>query len=261
MSEDDAASDLKAAYSAEFYEAQVSGSHAAASIVLPLLFERWRPQSVVDVGCGVGTWCAAAMDLGVPDCVGIDGPHVPLADLRIPPHFFIRHDLVERLPVRRKADLAICLEVAEHLPADRAATLVADLCAVADIVLFSGALPYQGGTRHVNEHWAEYWATLFANNGFAPFDVLRDRIWHDRRIPPWYRQNVIVFAKPDAALQKLGLESASNPSALSKIHPEMYLRRVHQLPPKVEREFWHDDRHYAQTLAGSTEALGYGSEQ
>src|SRR5262249_14104781 len=86
-------------------------------------------------------------------------------------------DISKPLDCERRFDLAICLEVAEHLPSDCAADLVTNLCNAADVVLFSAATPGQGGTRHINEQRPSYWSHLFSRNGYRCLDAIRPIIW------------------------------------------------------------------------------------
>ena len=95
-------------------------------------------------------------------------------------------------------DLAICLEVAEHLTPAAGARLVKTLCSVAPVVLFSAAIPAQGGTNHINEQWQSHWADEFAAHGFDCFDPIRPEIWNDRDVFPWYRQNILLFVSRSA---------------------------------------------------------------
>lgn len=247
-------------YTGAFFDDQVESSQRAADLVLPLLIGDWRPESVIDVGCGLGTWCAAAMKLGVSDCLGLDGDYVARDELRIPTANFITHDLLQPLPTELRADLVICAEVAEHLPPERAESFVRELAGISDIVLFAVAIPYQGGTGHCNEHWLEYWRIMFADAGMDAFDPLRDQIWHDRRIPVWYRQNLVVFGRRETVARCLGLAPMENPLALSRVHPEMYLQLVHREPPKTDRTFGHDDWYYLRALEGQAVSPGYGRE-
>ena len=69
------------------------------------------------------------------------------------------------LRIGRRFDLVNCLEVAEHLDASRADSFVDDLCALGDVVVFSAAIPGQGGTHHVNEQFQSYWQERFRRNG------------------------------------------------------------------------------------------------
>lgn len=212
-------------YNASFYRNQMEGSEQSARAVIPVLLSILKPASVVDVGCGVGTWLRQFIEQEIPDVLGIDGVHVDRRLLRIPPEKFIMADLSQPLSVRRRFDLALCLGVAEHLPETRAAGLVADLASLAPVVLFSAAIPGQGGTSHVNEQWPEYWQGLFAQWDYCCLDCLRPLIWNDDTIEPWYRQNLLIYARSDhpVACCKAGYP-------LSIVHPAMFAGRV---PPSI----------------------------
>ena len=67
------------------------------------------------------------------------------------------------------------------------------MCKLSDVVLFSAAIPGQGGTHHLNERWPSYWANLFGSAGYDVLDVVRANIWDDARVEWWYRQNLLVF--------------------------------------------------------------------
>src|SRR5580700_10872400 len=164
-------------YDPAFFSQQTAGSLASARAVLPLLFRYFKPNNIVDVGCGLGAWLKAAMELGVVVVVGIDGDYVDRSALLIPEANYRGADLRRRLKADRRFDLAISLEVAEHLPVHRSETFVKDLVALSDVILFSAALPYQGGTDHVNEQWLEFWAILFRRHGYVPCDLLRHQVW------------------------------------------------------------------------------------
>lgn len=159
-------------------------SYESAKLVLPEIWAGF--DSVIDVGCGVGAWLDVAGDLGATRLFGIDGPsgHSP--------GVFISADLAANVPVvTPRFDLAICLEVAEHLPASIADDLVVALTAMSDVVLFSAAIPGQGGDGHINEQPHEYWDDRFVNAGYAlhPLPGMSPMVaW-------WYRQNARVYRK------------------------------------------------------------------
>jgi len=169
-----------------------SHSVTAAQEVMPLVIEDLAPASVLDVGCGIGTWLVATRALGVPETQGIDGIDLRGGGLLVPPEIFSVVNLEGRWDLRREFDLAICLEVAEHLPASAAATLIECLCRHSRNVLFSAAAPSQPGQSHINCQWPEYWQELFNLNGFTCVDSIRPRIWFNEAIDPWYRQNVFL---------------------------------------------------------------------
>lgn len=148
--------------------------------------------------------------------------------LKIPADRFRRADLSCPLNLERRFDLAICLEVAEHLPPERADGFVAELAGAADFVLFSAAIPFQGGYGHVNEQWPSYWAERFAARGFAVRDWVRPRLWTDVSIPNWYRENLLLFVAERrlAELAPAPDGAADGPMPLDLVHPEAYLSKV-----------------------------------
>jgi SAM-dependent methyltransferase len=181
-------------YDQTFFEEQQDGSRRSAEIILPLAFQWARhPESVVDVGCGVGTWLDVACQLGVTEVLGIDGVWVDRAQLHIPDEHFIVDDLSAPTALDRTFDLALSMEVAEHLPAASAASFVSYLTGLSDYVLFSAAVPGQGGTNHVNEQWPDYWASLFADNGYVQLDPIRPHIWRNLQVEVCYCQNTFLY--------------------------------------------------------------------
>jgi len=173
-------------YDAAFYEAQAPGSTRSARVVAPLVLSKFHVRSLVDVGCGLGTWAAVFQELGVKDVWGVDGEYVDRDRLQISSDRFIPADLAKPLILDRRFDLAICLEVAEHLNAEAAPTLVESLSRLADVILFSAAQPGQDGTQHVHEQWPTYWATLFDSYGYSPIDCIRPLIWEHPDVDWWY---------------------------------------------------------------------------
>lgn len=185
-------------YDSTFYSSQCEGSLRSARVVVGLLLDAMPVRSVVDVGCGLGTWLAAFMERGVVDVDGYDGAYVDRSGLLIPRDRFHAVDLTIRLPLARRYDLAVCLEVGEHLPDGAAPVLVESLVRASDVVLFSAAVPGQGGTHHVNEQWPAYWDALFRVHGYAARDWLRPAVWCHRSVEWWYAQNTLLFARADA---------------------------------------------------------------
>jgi len=181
-------------YDAKFFAHQADGSLRSARIVVPIVMELFRPESVIDFGCGVGAWLRAFAENGVDDYLGLDGGYVDPARLVIAPSRFRTADLSAPRPIGRAYDLAVCLEVAEHLSPSAARALVRVLTAAAPVVLFSAAIPGQGGTHHVNEQWPAYWEALFARHDFRRLDPIRPRVWRDTRVDSWYRQNLFIYA-------------------------------------------------------------------
>jgi SAM-dependent methyltransferase len=179
-------------YDAAFYSRHKNLSVSSAAAVLPIVQKLTDFQSAVDLGCGTGAWVATCAELGVTDLLGIDGSYVDPSTLVIDTNWFMAHDLTAPLKVGRRYDLAISMEVGEHLPESAADVFVENLCSLSDAVLFSAAAPGQGGTNHINEQWPEYWAAKFGKHGFRMIDCLRQEIWENESVAAWYRQNAFI---------------------------------------------------------------------
>ena len=210
-------------YPADFYaDRRAHTAHAAERIfaALPAGLQRDR---VADIGCGTGTFLVAS---GAGYQFGMEGDWVKPGMLDAPDIHFQPCDL-EQTFTGPAVDLVVSLEVAEHLSPARAESFVADLSAMAPAVLFSAAIPGQGGVGHINEQWPSVWAGHFAAHGKKPYDVLRPKLWTDEAIPAWYRQNAILFLD-DATGSALGLVP-DDTALLDKVHPAFWARANREL--------------------------------
>jgi SAM-dependent methyltransferase len=217
-------------YGPDFFAHVNATAERSASRVLPLVMEALAPRSVVDVGCGTGAWLAEAARLGVDDYLGVDG-YTPGESLRIPVTRFLLQDLTEPVRLDRRFDLVLCLEVAEHLPPTAADTLVGSLARLGSAVLFSAAVPHQGGSNHLNEQWLEYWAERFRAHGLLPVDAIRPSVWDDGEVAWWYRQNALLFCGQKLIAQTPALREArcaTRDHQLSVVHPDLYSWMVRQ---------------------------------
>ena len=192
----------------------------SARHVLPLVFELFHPHSIVDVGCWTGSWLMVARQLGIPEVLGIDMPSTDSAKLKIPADCFLARDLSLPLRLDRSFDLAISLEVAEHLPEGSCDAFVGSLVSLAPAVLFSAAIPGQGGTGHVNEQWPEYWIARFKAHGWKMLDCVRAQVWQDERVAHYYAQNILLFVSPEcpAGDARLAIDGPSF-NGLPVVHP------------------------------------------
>jgi hypothetical protein len=154
-----------------------------------------NPKNVIDVGCGLGAWLNIFSKYGVSDILGVDGDYIDENKLIIPKENFKKANLGLPLDLKKKFDLAICLEVAEHLPPSEADSIVETLINHSDTILFSAAIINQGGQNHINEQWFSYWEKKFHSHGYTFYDIIRPQIWYNQNVDWWYKQNIFIVSK------------------------------------------------------------------
>lgn len=195
-------------YDYNFYRLDSESVLASPRAIVPIVYDLIHPASVLDVGCGTGAWLAVFQEHGVQRILGLDGVYVNPDWLKINKSFFQPVDLSQGIEFDERFDLALCLEVAEHLPLAASGRLIDSLVKAAPWILFSAAIPLQGGANHVNEQWHEYWHEEFKKRDYVKLDILRRQIWTDKRIDYWYRQNMYLYAADDVVGQHEEFEQA-----------------------------------------------------
>jgi len=198
----------KYTYTVDFYESVNQRASETAKLVFEILNKYVRVNSIVDAGCGSGAWIRTALEEGLEKAYGLD--LTSSIDLINKNSDFKeqldsgRIELIERdfvsNPISEfpKADLAVCLEVLEHLPPSTAESLVARLTEASDFVIFSAAQPGQGGTYHINEQELRYWVDQFAKYDFEPFDPFREILSESNFVPRFYSLNMLLLVSKEA---------------------------------------------------------------
>jgi SAM-dependent methyltransferase len=218
--------ELARAYGPDMYDTMASVGRSSAEVIVPLVCEHMRPHSVVDYGCGTGEWLAVFREFGAEEVLGVDGPWVDRQQLAIPAEAYQAHDLGQPFVAGREFDLAICLEVAGHIPPEREDAFVDSLVALAPAILFSAPIPHQRGVGEGpwNNRWPAHWAARFAERGLVAVDCLRLRVWEDPRVEWWYAQNIWLAVRREklADLSSMPQEAERGRAApLSLVHPEV----------------------------------------
>ncbi len=177
----------------------------SARAMAEVIFEQYQPSTVLDLGCGAAMHAGRLIELGVNvTCVdAFECPanmrasnveNVVLADLMQPIDS-------ERLP---RADLVLCLDVAEHLPAAHHDVLVENCTTFSDTVVFSAAPPGQGGIGHINEQPRKYWIDAFAQAGYRY--CRREAGWLDRRALARREELTLRWMGTQVAVYRRGLK-------------------------------------------------------
>jgi SAM-dependent methyltransferase len=216
-------------YGDRFFRTADQTAAAAAGGLLPHVATELPIRSVLDVGCARGVWLAWWLGHGASDVVGVDGPYVDPEQLAIPRSAFRALDVSAPFSLGRKFDLVQSLEVAEHLDASCADMFIANLVAHGHLILFSAAIPGQGGEHHVNEQPWEYWRRKFAAHQFELFDFIRPRARNDERIYFCYRFNSFLFAHRSAV--------ATLPASIRQAHVPAGMPLRNDLPLGLRLRF------------------------
>jgi len=220
---------MTASYKRSFYQTLAGNATRSSATVVPLILEFVAPKSIVDVGCGTGGWLGEFRKHGVEDVLGIDGPWVDPTLLEIPKDRFRVADVGQPIQESRRFELVVSLETAEHLPPESAKTFVESLTRLGSVIVFSAAIPFQGGNNHFNEQWPDYWAALFGDHGYMFIDCLRPRIWNNAAVEWWYAQNIFFVVERTRLDELPALRAAAaetRPGQLSIVHPRAYVENA-----------------------------------
>ena len=221
------------------YSSQSSADHIIQSLIVAPL----AVASVLDIGCGPGTWLAAWRRRGATDIHGVDGPYVRASQLDIEPHFFTPADLSGPLDLARRFDLVQSLEVAEHIASAASETFIKNLTGHSNgLVLFSAAPPGQGGEFHVNERSYEFWRGLFREHGYRPFDYVRPLIGGVANVSYWYRYNIVLYVRDDrigGLPAAIACTRVPDGTPIPDVSPVLFKLRkavLARMPPKLQNE-------------------------
>ncbi len=135
--------------------------------ILATINEEW---TIADLGAGVGMYVHALLERGYNAC-GFDGirdvgllsnGHVIQADLTSTDFFRAR----QRCDIS-PSDVAICIEVGEHIPVEWQHNFIDNVaCVPTKRLVMSWGTPGQRGTAHVNCRMPEWVAGQFARRGW-----------------------------------------------------------------------------------------------
>lgn len=180
------------------------------------------PESLIDLGCGDGHLVKLAGRMGVKSGgvdINVDMTsgfvdhlgrlHLGSDEFGGPAGWLMNLDLSLPLasrcwPAARMYDMALCWEVAEHLPPESADTLcdtAVSVLAPGGVLLWSAATPGQGGAGHLNErHFHAYWKPKLERLGLQYDDeetgVLATMFATVAPSTPWYGNNLRILRKP-----------------------------------------------------------------
>ncbi len=184
-------------YHQSFYDSVSARAEKTAQITRELISSFLTPESLIDIGSGDGVWTFTYLS-------GFSNLNATVVDLPETQFKFI-NNLSSRVHVIQQDfelgvnlpssifDLAICVEVIEHLSPRAAQELISYICKHSKVVLFSGATKGQGGTHHINENTQSFWIESMVNRGMKAYDVVRPVLSGEKEVPSYYKNNIFLY--------------------------------------------------------------------
>ncbi|NEQ79577.1 MAG: class I SAM-dependent methyltransferase [Moorea sp. SIO2I5] len=184
-------------YNSEYFTSEIFDTNYQA--IASTIVKTYQPKRVAEFGCGPGHLTRELARLGV-EVTAVDGYSEP--DFSESSIEFHKLDLNDEVAIANRFsnhnfDLAISLEVAEHLEPETSPILISWMTSVAPIVVFSAAVPSQSGHGHINLHSRDYWHRLFTKHNFVVADRIREKLRQIPNVAPWYRYNIIDYLQAE----------------------------------------------------------------
>jgi SAM-dependent methyltransferase len=226
-------------------------------IIVPFICDILRPKSVVDLGCGIGTFLHVFQENGVAEILGLDGNWVDKDKLskNIKLSDFKEVDIERGFVLNEKFDLAICLEVLEHVDEKYSENAVKILTELSDVIIFSAAIPGQGGQNHVNEQWFEYWQLKFSKFGYKFYDVFRPIFWNNSELAVWYKQNMFLVTKSEMETELSQFQKFFDIKIKNYIHPEYFNQAV--VDVESYANYYHENQNQLKMIKNGERSIKF----
>lgn len=190
-------SDIDAIYDDKFFRENVKISGDNSKECVDVILEFFKPNSVVDFGCGPGVYLKEFEKKGI-KILGIDGSIYAKNNSVINKEKIIIKDFRKEINLNKKFDMAICFEVAEHMEKKFSNMLVKNITKCMDIIIFTAAKIGQGGMDHINEQTPEFWMNIFNKNGFRFEKKISEEMkkrMKEKNVVWWIPENLMVFKR------------------------------------------------------------------
>lgn len=191
---------VKAPYNDRYYARHRAQYHDWEKRLAADFFARYQVGSVIDFGCGVGSYLDAAYDLGLSRIQGYE-LHLAAALPHVPVHlrpFLEARDVTEPIIVP-PFDCSWSVEVGEHLePAGTSQFVDNIVAATSRLALLTCAPPGQRGTSHINLRPQKEWIAMLCFRGmtYLPEDVEVTKLrWKTLGAPPYILRNLMIFER------------------------------------------------------------------
>lgn len=159
----------------------------------------YTPESVIDVGCGDGRYCAIFKAYGWKEVVGFEGTK-NIKSLGIYDNI-VNIDLTKPLyPEKyiKKYDLVLCLEVGEHIPLRYEQIFINNLCLFVgkELILSWAPIGQYSASGHVNCRNKDYIIEQIEDRGLK-YNEGKTNFLQEYASLKWLKENLMLFEKAE----------------------------------------------------------------
>lgn len=192
----------KSLYNDDFFLWHSKYAHEYSVKTMDWFIYNYMPRSVIDYGCGIGSYLLSAHNNGIEKIKGFDigGEFArKYTPLEVQP--FIEYIDCTQEIVTSKYDCVISFETAEHIEPSGTNTFISNLVNSLDkigLILFTAAPEGQQGTGHINCRPKEFWINEFESRGLVHMISSQESIkkaWKELGAPDYIINNLLVFTK------------------------------------------------------------------
>ncbi len=188
-------------YNDKYYERHFAQYRKWENKIGEYLYEELKPNSVLDLGCGVGSYLEGFLNAGCKNLLGIelsfsDVEKYIVEDIR---SHIIEGDVTTSLNLNRKFDCVISFEVGEHIAPYGTEKFIDNLILCSDrYIILTAAPPGQRGTGHINLRSKDFWIESIVSKGFLYREDLVEKYrvkWKEFNVEKYILNNLMVFKK------------------------------------------------------------------
>lgn len=188
-------------YNDRYFEWHLKNAREYSIKTMDWFIQYYKIKSLVDFGCGIGSYLESALKNNLEKIKGYDIGSVAKKYTPNEVQQFIEYKDCTKRMMCDKYDCVISFETAEHIEPKGTDKFILNIInSVNDngVILFSAAPPEQNGSGHINCHPKEYWIKKFEEIGFVIDSKMREIVslkWLELGAPDYIYNNLIIVRK------------------------------------------------------------------
>lgn len=186
-------------YTSKYYNRHLESYRKWENEVGRSIVKTLQPQSILDIGCGVGSYLEGALQYGCKDILGLDVSFETAKEFLTPEISpYIKYgDATKPLDLNRKFKCVMSFETGEHIESDKTGVFIDNLCKHSSkYIILTAAPPGQAGTGHINLREKKFWISEVTKRNFKFDSKLCDHFvseWAKFGVEKYILRNLMVF--------------------------------------------------------------------